>query len=150
MIGEHLEESGEIELPTREQRQPLVQGPMRHAQLGPFHTAWARQLYHRVGRTLYVAFEQWELGFLRDRHPEYEMLVWECIARACEDYLTEHPEADMHMTVGSLAGISSGEEMLWETHEMQDLRRRFNHFWNRMTADIPLTMREIAANLGEE
>src|SRR5262249_46388058 len=67
----------------------LVQGPIRHENLSPESLATARSTYQDVGRYLFPSFEQWELGFLRDCHPERELATWASIAKAFNDFLAK-------------------------------------------------------------
>jgi hypothetical protein len=71
-------------------------GPLRHKKgLSPVLEQIARTLYSKVGHFVYPSFEQWEIGFMRDMHPWWELLIWEAIARTHDLYLAKHPDADM-------------------------------------------------------
>jgi hypothetical protein len=73
---------------SAEEFDKLRPGPVRHSQLPPDLTERVRSLYARVGSLMHPTFEQWELGFCRDAHPEQEIALWEVIATAFEAYLT--------------------------------------------------------------
>jgi hypothetical protein len=47
----------------------------------------ARWTYASVGRFIQPTFEQWELGFLRDREPALEIGSWMRLANAFESFL---------------------------------------------------------------
>ena len=108
--------------------QKIPPGPLRHKQgLSPLLTAIARELFQRVGHYVHPSFEQWELGFMRDKHPWWEVLRWEAICRAYEAYLAKHPETTDHKwIVGMLGGIAIG--VFWQGNEpeqISELRQLF-------------------------
>ena len=93
----------------------LVQGPIRHEKLSPESLATARSTYQDVGRYLYPSFEQWELGFLRDCHPERELRIWTKISIAFNDFLARsgrNPEQvsqdEGKLLISHLTAISGG------------------------------------------
>jgi hypothetical protein len=138
---------GTIRKITGEELKKMKQGPLRHTELDPFLTAWARSLYERAGYTMYAAFEQWELGFMRDTNPHLEMMTWECIARATEAYLTEHPDKESKEIVSPLTAISMGAEFKQETDETRDLRNRFRRIHDSIADDIEGTLSDIEGSL---
>ena len=72
----------------------IKQGPIRHKKgLTPVLEKLARAIFAKVGHFVYPTFEQWELGFMRDKQPWREILIWETIARTFDLYVAEHPEA---------------------------------------------------------
>ena len=57
-------------------------GPLRHKKgHSPLLEQIARTIYSKIGHFVYPTFEQWELGFMRDMQPWWEILIWETIAR---------------------------------------------------------------------
>ncbi len=104
-------------------------GPIRHSKLPPDLTDQARSLYDRAGHFMYPSFEQWELGFCRDTHPERELAVWEIIATTFETYLAEHPASDQERLLGRVVGISMGGTFKDEDAETNTLRELFTQVW---------------------
>ena len=135
---------------TGEDLKKMKQGPIRHTGLDPFLTAWARTLFDRVGHHLYPAFEQWELGFMRDTHPEREIFVWEGIARAYEQYLTDHPETDARKLAGCMSAISMGGRFQEETEETEAMRTVFQGIWNRMIDETDVVLEQVRLTLGDK
>jgi len=84
----------------------ILPAPLRHTSLGKLEGR-ARKLYERVGKFLCPTYEQWELGFLRDTHPEREIRIWEWIADHFEKLRQENPSADPNHLIGSLAAAST-------------------------------------------
>ena len=116
---------------SAEEIQNLKPGPVRHGQLSPDLTERARSLYARVGHLMYPTFEQWELGFCRDTHPEREIAVWEVIASTFDAYLAEHPDVDQKRIVGELGAISAGGKFKHENRETRRLRELFEAAWEQ-------------------
>jgi hypothetical protein len=117
---------GEMQEVPLEDIQP---GPVRHKKgLSPVLEGLSRTLFSQVGHFVYPSFEQWELGFMRDKHPWREILIWENIARTFDRYISEHPDADGRVVIGSIAAVSAGQapeneiekelrELYLESHE---------------------------------
>ena len=104
----------------------IKQGPIRHKKgLTPLLEEIARAIFSKVGHFVYPTFEQWELGFMRDLHPEREILIWENIARTFDLYVAEHPEAaNNEQVVGTIVSISTGQ--VSETNENEkELRKLY-------------------------
>src|SRR6516162_649662 len=94
----------------------VVQGPSRHENLSPESLATGRSTYQDVGRYIFPSFEQWELGFLRERHPERELATWASIAKAFNDFLAKAgrnsaavSQGEARSLVGLLTAISGGQ-----------------------------------------
>lgn len=88
----------------------IKQGPIRQQErLTPLLEQLAKAIFTKVGYLLYPAFEQWELGFLRDVHPWREILVWENIARTFDRFVAKHPKAaHSKLIVGTIVSVSTG------------------------------------------
>jgi hypothetical protein len=92
----------------------LRPAPIRHESLSADLLKTIKQLYDNVGCYLHPTLEQWELGFMRDTHPESEVAVWVQIAMAWQDYhqryangkRLEHNEEEK--LVGALVSFSMG------------------------------------------
>jgi len=127
----------------------LTQGPIRHpGGLDQVLTKWARSLHQRIGFHFYPAFEQWELGFMRDAQPQREMFVWEAIAAAYETHLKDHPDCDKEVVATTLAGLSAGGTFDTETPGTEALRALWRKTWAQFTADPEGKFREISNRIG--
>ena len=94
----------------------LQPGPIRHQSLSPELLDHVRAVYDIIGPYLDTTLEQFEIGFMRDTHPEDEVAVWCSITAAWiayhEQYLGDEylPEEDEKKLIGSLIAISIGVE----------------------------------------
>jgi hypothetical protein len=92
----------------------LRQGPIRHKSLSPELLEHIRAVYDVLGRYLDSSLEQFEIGFMRDMHPEREVAVWCRITSAWIDYHEKHlgeellPDDDEKKLIGALIAISTG------------------------------------------
>ena len=119
----------EVRQLSEEEFKKLKPGPVRHGELTPDFTERVRALYRRVGHLMYSSFEQWELGFCRDTHPEREIMVWETIADALEAYLAEDPDASIKQTLGQLVSLSMGAKPKTEDAKNRRLQELLNLAW---------------------
>ena len=112
----------------------LKPGPIRHKEgLSPLMTKLERAVYAKVGHFIYPTFEQWKLAAMRDMRPWREILRWETIARAFDDYLALHPEAtDNAKIVGTLAVISTGTKLKSKAKTDKELRELYEEAWRRV------------------
>jgi hypothetical protein len=101
--------------------------PIRHKRgLSPLLTALARELYRRAGHFTVRSFEQWELGFMRDMHPWWEVVKWEAICRAHARFVAEHPERTDHTyIVGLLGGIALDVSWKDDPRDWGELQRLY-------------------------
>jgi hypothetical protein len=96
----------------------LRPGPIRHESLPPDLLGLIKAIYDVIGRHIDMTLEQFEIGFMRDMHPEREVALWCGIAKAWlafhEDYLGNEtlPNEDERKLLGALVAISSGVEDL--------------------------------------
>ena len=94
----------------------LRPGPIRHDALPPELLEQVRAVYEVVGQYLDTTLEQFEIGFMRDMHPESEVAVWCSIAAAWlayhEKYLDDEviPDGDEKRLLAALIAISTGVE----------------------------------------
>src|SRR5262249_1959648 len=77
----------ERKLMSPEEMRKAQPGPIPPATLSQFLLDLMRWTYKVVGRYLYPTLEQWELGFMRDRHVEDEVGFW---YRAAFAFITYH------------------------------------------------------------
>jgi len=125
----------------------IQQGPIRHQKgLTPLLEEIARAIYAKVGHFVYPTFEQWKLGFMRDLHPEREILIWENIARTFDLYVAEHPEAANNgQVVGAIVAISTGQ--LSEDENEKELRKLYLEAYKKLW--IPLIEEQFEFPPGE-
>lgn len=92
----------------------LRPGPIRHDALPPELLEQVRAVYEVVGSYLDTTLEQFEIGFMRDLHPEGEVAVWCSIAAAWLDYHEKFigddalPDGDEKKLLAALIAISTG------------------------------------------
>ena len=92
----------------------LQQGPIRHESLPSELLETIAAVYAIVGEYLGTTLEQFEIGFMRDTHPEREVVIWCSITKAWlayhEDYLGNEllAEDDEKKVVRALLAISMG------------------------------------------
>src|SRR6476659_6956030 len=78
--------------PTKKRVNPseLKEGPIRHPVLSPELLEQIGAAYEAVGPYLGTTLEQFEIGFMRDMHPEREVATWSNIAAAWHSYHEKH------------------------------------------------------------
>lgn len=92
----------------------LRPGPIQHDSLPDELLEAIHAIYEVLGPFLWMNLEQWELGFMRDMHPEREVAVWFRMAKAWHSYherFTESkalPVEDEQKIIGVLIAISTG------------------------------------------
>jgi len=86
----------------------LKLGPIRRENLTGEMLALARFTFDRIGKHCQPTFEQWELMFLRDMHPERELILWTRMAYAFQQYSEMHPDADSEGVQKDLLSLSFG------------------------------------------
>lgn len=59
-----------------ELREAARRTPLRHSGLSEPQLAFAKYTYQVVGKYQCPTLEQWELGFMRDTHPDQELMTW--------------------------------------------------------------------------
>jgi len=60
----------------------LRPGPIRHESLPPKLLEMVKAVYDVIGQYLGMTLEQFEIGFMRDMHPERELAIWCSITKA--------------------------------------------------------------------
>jgi hypothetical protein len=61
-------------------------GPIQHETLEPKLLSRIKTIYDMVGHYSCSTLEEWEIGFMRDLHPEREIAVWARVALAWKKY----------------------------------------------------------------
>jgi hypothetical protein len=92
----------------------LRPGPIRHEALPPELLDLIKAVFDRIGPYFNMTLEQFEIGFMRDLHPEREIALWCRITKAWlayhEDFLGNKtlPDQDEKKLVAALVAISTG------------------------------------------
>lgn len=92
----------------------LQPGPIRHEALPPELLDQIKTVYEIIGPYLNTTLEQFEINFMRDMHPEDEVLIWCAITAAWIDYHKQHlddellPDEDEKKLLAALISISTG------------------------------------------
>ncbi len=94
----------------------LQPGPIRHESLPSELLHQIKAVFEVIGPYIGMTLEQFEIGFMRDKHPESEVALWFRIAKAWlayhEDVLGNKklPKEEERKLLGALIAISSGIE----------------------------------------
>jgi hypothetical protein len=68
-------------------------------------TETIRQIHGLLSPYLNTPFERFELNFLRNSHPEQEILSWTRIANAHQEFRTEYPTASNEEAKAAFKGL---------------------------------------------
>lgn len=94
----------------------LRPGPIRHESFSEEVLAQIRSIYEIIGPYLETTLEQFEIGFMRDMHPDGEVFLWSCITAAWMDFHKQHlndellPDIQEKKLIAALIAISTGIE----------------------------------------
>lgn len=94
----------------------LRPGPIRNASLPPELLEAIKAVFDMIGQYLGMTLEQFEVGFMRDMHPEREVALWVSITAAWlayhEKFLDDEnlPAEEEKKLLGALVAISTGVE----------------------------------------
>ena len=108
----------------------LHPGPIRNESLSPELLEHVRAVYDIIGPYLGTTLEQFEIGFMRDMHPEDEVAAWCSIIAAWIAYHDKHlggeylPDEDEKKLIGSLIAISTGVEDVRKLNVPEDIGRK--------------------------
>jgi len=108
----------------------LRPGPIRNESLPPELLEQIKVIFDVIGPYLDMTLEQFEIGFMRDMHPESEVAVWCSITAAWLDYHEKFlggetlPDEDEGKILGSLIAISTGVEDLSKLNVPVEVGRR--------------------------
>src|ERR1043166_9093960 len=102
--------------PERVDPKKLRPGPIRHGSLPPELLERIKAVYDVIGPYINMTLEQFEIGFMRDMHPDSEVALWCSITAA---WLAYHEKFLYHETLpveverellAALIAISTGVE----------------------------------------
>jgi hypothetical protein len=119
---------------TNEELKQLKQGPLQHGGLTPPQQEVARRSFMVAGRFVEPTLEQWELGFMRDMHPDGELALWVVLSVAFQKYLRVHHVKDQKQQtriVAALSIISSGGRLTGPENAKLDAELRALWFAER-------------------
>ena len=108
----------------------LRPGPIRHGSLSPELLDQIKAVFDVIGQYLGMTLEEFEIGFMRDMHPESEVALWFRITKAWlayhEDFLANEtlPDGDERKLLGALIAISSGIEDVSKLNVPVEVGRR--------------------------
>jgi len=88
----------------------LRPGPIRHKQIDDLLPAlrWVyRHFKPYAGNT---PFEQWELDFMRDKHPDAEVWLWVGMTYALLEFAHRNPALDRETIAAAVVALSSGQD----------------------------------------
>lgn len=94
----------------------LRPGPIRNESLPPELLEQIKAVFDVIGPYINMTLEQFEIGFMRDMHPESEVALWCSITAAWlayhEKYLNDETLSDEEerKLLGALIAISTGVE----------------------------------------
>ena len=94
----------------------LRPGPIRNESLPPELLEQIKAVFDVIGPYINMTLEQFEIGVMRDMHPESEVALWFRITKAWlayhEDFLANEimPNEDERKLLGALIAISTGVE----------------------------------------
>jgi hypothetical protein len=94
----------------------LRPGPIRNESLPPVLLDQIKAVFDVIGAYLNMTLEQFEIGFMRDMHPESEVALWCSITAAWlayhEKFLGDEtpPDEEERKMLGALIAISTGVE----------------------------------------
>ena len=105
-------------------------GPIRHKSLPPELLGQIRAVYDVIGPHIDMTLEQFEIGFMRDMHPESEVALWFRITKAWlayhEGFLGNEtlPNDEERKLLGALIAISTGIEDVSKLNVPVEVGRR--------------------------
>ena len=108
----------------------LRPGPIRHESLPPALLEQIQAVFDVIGPYTGMTLEQFEVGFMRDMHPESEVALWCRIAKAWlayhEDFLANEtqPDEEERKLLGALIAISTGMEDVSKLNVPAEVGRR--------------------------
>src|SRR6202140_5557293 len=108
----------------------LRPGPIRHESLPPELLDRIKAVFDVIGPYINMTLEQFEIGFMRDMHPESEVALWFRITKAWlayhEDFLANETllDEDEQKLLGALIAISTGIEDVAKLNVPVEVGRR--------------------------
>lgn len=118
----------------------LRPGPIRHETLPSDLLEQVRAVYDTIGAYLDTTLEQFEVGFMRDMHPESEVAVWCSIAAAWLDYHEKFlgdvlPDGDEKKLLAALIAISTGVNDVDKLGVSVDVGRKLLECYDNLSSE---------------
>jgi hypothetical protein len=108
--------------PIEVDAESIKSGPIRNRSLPDPLLRRVKAIHARLKGMYNVNLEQFEVGFMRESHPEREVAVWERIVSAFERVMATMPDLDRKMVLRTLLAYSLGGLKL-EEHADPVVRR---------------------------
>jgi hypothetical protein len=114
----------------------LRRRPIRNESLPPELLDQIKAVFDVIGPYINMTLEQFEIGFMRDMHPESEVALWVRIAKAWlayhEDFLANEtlPNDEERKLLGALIAISTGVEDVTKLNVPVEVGRRLIRSYN--------------------
>ncbi|MEI8194815.1 MAG: hypothetical protein WCI73_02785 [Phycisphaerae bacterium] len=86
----------------------LRPGPIQHSGFSDELLQLMRVVHDRIKDVYPISLEKWELGFMRDRHPERELAVWQLMSDATEAAAKQLPALGRKAIFKVVLGHSMG------------------------------------------
>lgn len=108
----------------------LRPGPIRNESLPPELLEQIKAVFDVIGPYIGMTLEQFEIGFMRDMHPESEVALWCSITAAWLAYHEKFvgdetlPEEEERKMLGALIAISTGVEDVAKLNVPVEVGRR--------------------------
>src|SRR5713101_5978729 len=108
----------------------LLPGPIRHKTLPPELLEQIKAVFDVIGPYIDMTLEQFEIGFMRDMHPEREVAIWCSITAAWlayhEKFLNDETLANEEegTLLGALIAISTGIDDVSKLNVPVDVGRK--------------------------
>ena len=108
----------------------LRTGRIRNESLSPELLEQIRAVFDVIGPFIAQSLEQFEIGFMRDMHPESEVALWFRITKAWlayhEDFLANKtlPDEEERKLLGVLIAISAGVEDVTKLNVPEEVGHR--------------------------
>lgn len=119
----------------------LRPGPIRNESLPPELLERIKAVFDVIGPYLNMTLEQFEVGFMRDMHPESEVALWCSITAAWlayhEKYLDDEtlPADQERNLLGALIAISTGVEDVAKLNVPAEVGRRLLQCYDGLQND---------------
>ena len=121
----------------------LRPGPIRNESLPPELLERIEAVFDVIGPYINMTLEQFEIGFMRDMHPESEVALWCSITAAWlayhEKYLNDDTlpaEQERHM-LGALIAISTGVDDVAKLNVPAEVGRRLLRCYDNLRKEGP-------------
>jgi hypothetical protein len=127
--------------PEKVDPRQLRPGPIRHGSLPPELLEQIKAVHDLIGPYINMTLEQFEVGFMRDMHPESEVALWCSITAAWlayhEKFLNDEtlPDEEERKLLGALIAISTGVEDVSKLNVPVEVGRRLLACYNGLSQE---------------